>query len=91
MKEVMFVKKDRGCSSPADKANALCKCGHLASMYVDPVTGHTIKYYTMYALSDYDLCAEVTVVDDKVVSVRNVPIGVLKMVGSAGSVEFGGF
>jgi len=83
MKSVVFVKKEKGSASLESKAEALRKVGHLAKIIEDPITGGKVKYYTMPAMHDYNLCAEVTVMAGRVVSVRNVPETVL--------IQFGGF
>lgn len=83
MKSIMFIKKEKGCATLESKAEALRRVGHLERIIEDPITGSKIKYYSMPALHDYDLCAEVTIMAGRVVSVRNVPETAL--------IQFGGF
>lgn len=85
MKKIMFVKKDKGCATPESQAEALKKYAHLEKIVQDRCTGNTIKYYTWDVLSEIGKCAEVTVSDGRVISVRNVPLSVLNVP------EFGGF
>ena len=91
MKKVVFIQKDRGHSTPEQKAEALRRVGHLESIHEDPFTGNIIKYYTMAALHDYGLCAEVTISGGRVVSVRKVPESALKSVPPTTVPLFGGF
>lgn len=91
MKKVMFIKVDKGVRTPESKAEALRKCGHLVAIVEDPMTGNKIKYYTTAALSDYDLCAEVTIRGGRVVSVRKVSKSILHELIIPDAPMFGGF
>ena len=73
MKKILFIQRTKGCETLEEKAEALRRRAHLECIDEDPITGDKIKYYTMPALSDYHLCAEVIIRGGRVVSVRNVP------------------
>ena len=73
MKKILFIERTKGAETLEAKAEALRRRAHLAAVETDPITGDKIKYYTMPALSDYHLCAEVIIRGGRVVSVRNVP------------------
>jgi hypothetical protein len=90
MKKVAFIRKDRGCSTPEMKAEALKKYAHLESIVRDEVTGDIIKYYTWDVLSEIGKCAEVVVSGNRIISVRNVPEANIRHSG-ASEVLFGGF
>jgi hypothetical protein len=87
MKKVIFIQKEKGCASLESKAEALRKHAHLEKITRDPLTGNTIKLYSMAAMHDLGLCAEVTIAAGRVVSVRNIPESAIK----ATAFEFGGF
>ena len=91
MKKIIAINKTRGCSTLEDKAEALRRVGHLEVITEDPITGDRIKYYSMPALHDYGKCAEVTIRDGRVVSVRNVNEGIIEQVKATQNLKFGGF
>ena len=91
MKKVLFIKTDKGTRTPESKAEALRKVGHLERIVEDPITGNKIKYYSMAALSDYGLCAEVTIRGGRVVDVRKVPEEILRELAPITVPEFGNF
>lgn len=91
MKQVVYIKKEGGTKTPQMKADELARVAHLEAIINDPITGGTIKYYTMGALHDCGKCAEVTVVAGQVVSVRNVSEDVLRNLPPKNAPMFGGF
>ena len=74
MKKVLFVKKDKGCATPEAKAEALKKYCRLINIVNDPITGNTLKYYSLEGYDILDKVAEVTIINNRIVSVRNVPV-----------------
>lgn len=90
MKKVAFIEKTCGFSSLEDKAEQLKRVGHLEAIIDDPITGERMKYYSMSALHDFNLCAEVTYLGARIVSVRNVPEDILRQIKVKAPV-FGGF
>lgn len=92
MKQVVFIKKENGYRTPEMIYDDLRKHSKLVSIVNDPVTGWTIEYFSLAeTLGITDKVGEVTFTDGKVVSVRNVPAGVLKTVPPINVPEFGGF
>lgn len=91
MKKVLFVKREKGCETPESKAEALRKYGHLVSIKNDPISGGTIKYYSLAPLDVYDTAVEVTIIKGRVVSVRNISSNILSTLPPVNSPEFGGF
>lgn len=90
MKKVAFIEKTCGFSSLEDKAEQLKKVGHLEAIIDDPITGERMKYYSMAALHDFDLCAEVVYRAGRIVSVRNVSEDILRQIKVQAPV-YGGF
>lgn len=91
MKKVVFIKRTNGTETPEAKAEALRKVGHLEKVIEEPSTGTVRKYYTMDALADYNLCAEVTIIRGRVVQIRKLPLGILRTSTTIIIPEFGNF
>lgn len=91
MKKVVFIKRTNGTETPEAKAEALRKVGHLEKIIEEPSTGKVLKYYTMAALTDYNLCAEVTILRGRVVQIRKLPLSILREPQKNIIPEFGNF
>lgn len=88
MKQVVFIKKERGCN-PLQAIAEECKHkGHLLAIVRDPYLQGVRKYYS---LGEDKRPMEITEVDNRVISARRVPEVVLKTLPPLNPPQFGNF
>ena len=88
MKQVVFIKKERGCNPPQAIAEECKRKGHLLAIDRDPYLQGVRKYYS---LGEDKRPMEITEVDNRVISVRRVPEVVLKTLPPLNPPQFGNF
>ena len=91
MKQVVYIKKEKGCVTPNTLAEECKKKGHLIGIDRDPFLRGVRKYYTLETPLGDKRPVEVTLVDDNVVSVRRVPETVIKTLPPLIPPQFGNF
>ena len=86
-----FGERTRGCSTPESKAEALKRHCHILCIKEDPLTGGILKYYSLEYFDVEDLIAEVTILNNRIVSVRNVKANAIKGLLPVNAPLFGNF
>ena len=88
MKQVIYIKKEKGCSTPESIAEQCKRSGHLLAIDRDPYLQGVRKYYS---LGEDKRPMEITEVNNRVVSARRVPEVVLKTLPPLNPPQFGNF
>ena len=88
MKQVIYIKKEKGCSTPDKIAEECKRKGHLLAIDRDPYLQGVRKYYS---LGEDKRPMEITEVDNRVISARRVPEVVLKTLPPLNPPQFGNF
>lgn len=88
MKQVVFIKKERGYNPLQAIAEECKRKGHLLAIVRDPYLQGVRKYYS---LGEDKRPMEITEVDNRVISARRVPEVVLKTLPPLNPPQFGNF